>query len=75
MTQKPETDNLTQLEKLLEIHPNVLIQKWTGTTGFPYEIKLGSGNKWGRGNTLSEALDEALAKDPKTIKGVPGEIR
>jgi hypothetical protein len=62
-----------QLEKLLEIYPNVLIQKWTGTQGSPYEIKLGSGNKWGKGNTLSEALDAALAKDPKTIKGVPGE--
>jgi len=60
-----------KLEKLLEIHPNIIFQKWIGTQNYPYEIKLGSGNRWARGHSLDEAMDEALMIDPKTIKGAP----
>lgn len=60
-----------QLEKLLEIHPNIAVQKWTGHREFPYEIRLGSLNRWSKGKTLLDAIENALAIDPKTIKGSP----
>lgn len=68
------TADLTdKLEALLEIHPNIMVQKWAGYRD-TYEIKLGSGNSWGKGITLLEAIEDAMKRDPNTIKGVPGEI-
>ena len=61
------------LNQLLEIHPNIVIQKWAGNREFPYEIRLGCLNRWSRGKTISAAIEEALTIDPRTIKGTPGE--
>ena len=58
-----------QLEKLLEIHPNIVVQKWAGNHEKPYEIRLGSLNRWSKGKTLSDAIEAALNRDPKTIEG------
>jgi hypothetical protein len=65
-------NNTEQLEKLLSIHPNIVFQKFAGNRDYPYEIRLGSLNFWAKGKTLSEALENALEIDPKTIKGAPG---
>lgn len=69
-TQKEEMNNTDQLEKLLSIHPNIVFQKLAGNREHPYEIRLGDLNLWAKGPTLSEAIENALEIDPKTIKGV-----
>lgn len=53
-------DDLELLEQLLTKHNQVLVQKWLGAHQYPYQVRLGSGNRLGRGETLLKAFKDAL---------------